>query len=195
MMKVISETTGRYYEDPPAVRILFSSPRYAWLWVALRGWLGYQWIEAASHKIGDAAWVQSGIAIRAFWEKAVGFSGMGKPPASLDWYRHFLQWLLNVHAETLMGKVIAYGELTVGIALVLGALVGLAAFFGAFMNWNYLMAGSVSTNPLLIVAAVLLIVAWKVGGYFGVDRYLLLRLWKPWRLERLGPVRRAQGAL
>jgi thiosulfate dehydrogenase [quinone] large subunit len=129
--------------------------------------------------------VQTGAAIRGFWEKAVAFPGTGKPPASLDWYRHFLQWLLSVHAETLMGKMIAYGEMLVGIALIIGALVGVAAFLGAFMNWNYLMAGSVSTNPLLIVVAILLIVAWKVAGYYGLDRYVLLRLWKPWRLERL----------
>jgi thiosulfate dehydrogenase (quinone) large subunit len=125
----------------------------------------------------------------------VTLSHTGKPPASLDWYRHFLQWLLSVHAEKLMGKIIAYGEMAVGIALVLGILVGVAAFFGAFMNWNYLMAGSVSTNPLLIVAAILLIVAWKVGGYYGVDRILLLRLWKPWRLERLHTVHRSQPAI
>lgn len=42
------------------------------------------------------------------------------------------------------------------------------------MNWNYLMAGSVSTNPLLLVGAILLIVAWRVAGYYGLDRYLLL---------------------
>ena len=184
-MRVISERTGQYYEDPPAVRILFSSPRFAWLWGILRVWLGYQWVQASLHKVGDPNWVQTGAAIRGFWEKAVMGPGAGKPPVPLDWYRHFLQWLVTIHAETVMGKLIAYGELLVGIALIVGALVGIAAFCGAFMNWNYLMAGSVSTNPLLIVAAILLIVAWKVAGYYGIDRYLLLRLWKPWRLERL----------
>jgi thiosulfate dehydrogenase [quinone] large subunit len=184
-MRVISERTYQFYQDPPAVRILFGSSRFAGLWAILRVWLGYQWVASALHKVGDPNWVQTGAAIRGFWEKAVAFPGTGKPPASLDWYRHFLQWLLSVHAETLMGKMIAYGEMLVGIALIIGALVGVAAFLGAFMNWNYLMAGSVSTNPLLIVVAILLIVAWKVAGYYGLDRYVLLRLWKPWRLERL----------
>lgn len=184
-MRVISERTYQYYQDPPAVRILFGSSRFAALWAILRAWVGYQWVEAALHKVADPSWVQTGTAIRGFWERAVAFPGTGKPPASLDWYRHFLQWLLSVHAETLMGKIIAYGEMLVGIALIIGALVGVAAFCGAFMNWNYLMAGSVSTNPLLIVGAILLIVAWRVAGYYGLDRYLLLRLWKPWRLERL----------
>ena len=33
-------------------------------------------------------------------------------------------------------------------ALILGAFTGIAAFFGAFMNWNYIMDGSASTNAL-----------------------------------------------
>jgi thiosulfate dehydrogenase [quinone] large subunit len=78
-----------------------------------------------------------------------------------------------------MGKVIAYGEFLVGAALILGALVGLAALVGTFMNWNYLMAGSVSLNPLMIIGAILLIMSWKVAGYYGVDRYLILRVWPP----------------
>jgi thiosulfate dehydrogenase [quinone] large subunit len=191
-MRVVAERTYQYYQDPPAVRILFSSSRFAWLWATLRVWLGYQWIEASLHKVGDPNWVQTGAAIRGFWEKAVTFPSTGKPPASLDWYRFFLQSLLNVHAETLMGKMIAYGEMLLGIALIVGALVGVAAFMGAFLSWNYLMAGSVSTNPLLIVAAILLIMAWKVAGYYGLDRYVLLWLWKPWRVERL-VVSRAQA--
>ena len=54
----------------------------------------------------------------------------------------------------------------------MGAFVGVAAFFGALMNMNFLLAGSASTNPLLFLLAVGLILAWKVAGYFGVDRWL-----------------------
>jgi thiosulfate dehydrogenase [quinone] large subunit len=44
---------------------------------------------------------------------------------------------------------VAYGELIVGIALLFGAFTGVAAFFGLFMNLNYLLAGTVSINPIL----------------------------------------------
>jgi thiosulfate dehydrogenase (quinone) large subunit len=64
-----------------------------------------------------------------------------------------------------MGKLIVYGELMLGIALILGAFVEIAAFFGALMNWNYLMAGKASTNLMLFAVAILLILAWKVAGY------------------------------
>jgi thiosulfate dehydrogenase [quinone] large subunit len=67
------------------------------------------------------------------------------------------------------------------VALVLGAFVGIAAFFGAFMNWNFMMAGTASTNPLLFTLAIVLILAWKVAGYYGLDRALLPVLGTPWK--------------
>ena len=183
-------TTGKqateFYEDPPLARLAFSTARLSWLWLIIRVWLGYNWVEAAvSHKIGNPAWVTTGAAIKGFWQHAIAVPAGGKPPIAYDWYRDFLAWLLSIHAEVLMGKVIAYGELVVGIALIVGAFVGIAAFFGAFMNWNFMMAGTASTNPMLLAAAVLLILAWKVAGYYGVDRYLLPVLGTPWRPGRM----------
>lgn len=43
------------------------------------------------------------------------------------------------------------------------------------------LAGSASTNPVLFTLAIGLMLAWKVAGYYGVDRYLLPRLGTPWR--------------
>ncbi len=80
-----------------------------------------------------------------------------------------------------MGKLVAYGELLVGVALIVGAFVGVAAFFGAFMNWNFMMAGTASTNPMLLAVAIFLILGWKVAGYYGLDQCLLPVLDTPWR--------------
>jgi thiosulfate dehydrogenase [quinone] large subunit len=76
-----------------------------------------------------------------------------------------------------------YGELLIGIALIVGAFSGIAAFFGGFMNWNFMMAGSASSNPMLFAVAVGLILAWKVSGYIGVDFFLLRWLGTPWSSE------------
>jgi thiosulfate dehydrogenase [quinone] large subunit len=77
--------------------------------------------------------------------------------------------------------LITFGELAVGVGLVLGALTGIAAFFGALMNMSFLLAGSASTNPVLFTMAIGLILAWRVAGYYGLDRYLLPALGAPWR--------------
>jgi thiosulfate dehydrogenase [quinone] large subunit len=77
--------------------------------------------------------------------------------------------------------------LLIGIALILGAFTGIAAFFGAFMNWSFMLAGSASTNPMLFVFAVALILAWKVAGYVGADFFLLRWIGTPWRTVPVKP--------
>ena len=49
------------------------------------------------------------------------------------------------------------------------------------MNMSFLLAGSASTNPVLFTLAVGLMLAWRVAGYYGLDRYLLPALGAPWR--------------
>jgi thiosulfate dehydrogenase [quinone] large subunit len=57
---------------------------------------------------------------------------------------------------------------------------------------SFLLAGSASVNPILFTFAVGLILAWKVAGYYGVDRYLLPRLGVPWH-ARVGVSRANPG--
>ena len=49
------------------------------------------------------------------------------PAITYDWWRNFLQFLLDNQAYTWFGKVITFGKLAVGLGLICGALVGLAA--------------------------------------------------------------------
>ena len=171
-----------FYEDPKFVRILFSTTRFAWLWAIIRVWVGYIWIKSSLTKIGVDAWTGNGLALKGFWERAVTVpQPPARPAIAFDWYRSFLQYMLDIQAYTWFGKLVAYGELLIGVALVIGAFVGIAAFFGGFMNWNFMMAGSASINPVLFTLAILLILAWKVAGYYGVDAYMLPALGTPWK--------------
>jgi thiosulfate dehydrogenase [quinone] large subunit len=174
-------TQTTVYQDPKFVIDLMNTPKFAWLWLIARVWLGWAWIEAGWHKTQEAPWVQTGMAVRGYWERAVAIPEKGRPLITFDWYRDFLNWMLAINAHVVMGKLIAWGEVLVGVALIVGALVGVAAFFGALMNWNFMLAGSASSNPVLFLVAVLLILAWKVAGYYGLDRILLPMLGTPWR--------------
>ncbi|MCB0155800.1 MAG: DoxX family membrane protein [Anaerolineae bacterium] len=171
---------GEVVQEPAFVNALLSSPKASWVWLVLRVWLGWQWIQAAEHKIFDEAWVGSGVALKGFWTNATAIPDGGRPAIAFDWYRAFLQSLLDAEAYTWFAPLVAYGELLIGIALILGAFTGIAAFFGAFMNWNFMMAGSASTNPMLFAIAVGLILAWKVSGYIGLDYFLLRWVGTPW---------------
>ena len=175
-------------QDPPLARFLFSDTRASWLWLLVRLWLGYKWIDAGLHKVSNPAWTQTGEAVKGFWTNAVVIPETGKAAISFDWYRSFLNMMLDMEAYRFMAPLIAYGEVLIGIALVLGLFTGIAAFFGGFLNWNFMMAGTASTNPMLFVLAVLLVLAWKVAGYVGLDYFVLPIVGTPWRNKPAEPV-------
>ena len=168
-------------EGPAFTRFLFGNSRAGLFWLPIRLFVGFAWLEAGWHKFTDPAWTQGGAALRSYWERAAAIPEQGRPPITYEWYRDFINTLLAGHHETWFAWVVTLGELAIGIGLILGILTGVAAFFGAFMNMSFLLAGSASTNPIMFTLAVGLMLAWKVAGYYGVDRYLLPRLGTPWR--------------
>ncbi len=165
--------------DPPFAQKLFGSKALAWIWVIPRLYVGYSFFDASRHKISDPTWVDTGTALQGFWQNVV--TTTPRAVAYFDWYRSFIQFMLDNQAYVWFGKLVAYGELLVGVALILGAFTGVAAFFGGFMNWNFMMAGTASSNPLLFAIGVFLILAWKTSGYWGLDRWLLPLLGTPWK--------------
>jgi thiosulfate dehydrogenase [quinone] large subunit len=177
--------------EPPLAHILFSTTRFAWLWAIVRIYLGYQWAEAGLHKITGGGWLDGGSALKGFWTKAAAIPAQGKPQITYDWYRAFIQFMLDNGWYSWFASVVAFGEFLIGAALIVGAFVGIAAFFGALMNWNFLMAGAASTNPVLLMLGIVLILAWKVAGWYGLDRYLLPAVGTPWawKREQLPPTR------
>jgi thiosulfate dehydrogenase [quinone] large subunit len=179
-MNAVTTRKNTVVQDPPFAQFLFSDTRMAWFWLVVRVWVGYQWVTAGWHKVTDPGWVQTGESLMGYWAKAVAIPETGKAAITFDWYRSFLTMLLNSESYHWFGPLIAYGELLIGIALILGIFTGIAAFFGGFMNWNFMMAGSASTNPVLFALAFGLVLAWKVAGYYGVDHYLLPMLGTPW---------------
>jgi thiosulfate dehydrogenase [quinone] large subunit len=93
--------------------------------------------------------------------------------------------MLDSGSYTWFAKLVTAGEILIGIGLILGIFTGIAAFFGGFMNWNFMMAGTASTNPVLFTISILLILAWKTAGWIGLDRWILPALGTPWQPGRL----------
>lgn len=173
--------------DPPIARFLFSDTRMALVWLLLRVYVGWAWLDAGWHKVMDTGaktnYIYDGAGILSFWQRITATpAGGAKPTITYDWYNGFIQWLINIQAQGVMGKLIAFGETAVGLGLIFGAFTGVAAVAGAFMNLNFMLAGSASTNPVLLLLGFLLVLAWKTAGYIGLDRFLLPLLGTPWRV-------------
>ena len=172
--------------DPPLARLLFSDTRMAPLWFLVRLYVGFAWLDAGWHKVIDVGaktnYIIDGAGIAAFWQR---IAAVPAPPAnpliSFSWYRGYIQFMIDNHWEGFFGKLIAFGETAVGLGLIFGAFVGIAAVAGAFMNLNFILAGSTSSNPVLLLLGFLLVLAWKTAGFIGFDRYLLPILGTPWK--------------
>jgi len=175
-----AETTD--IKEPAFARFLFNNTRAGLFWLPIRLFLGFAWLEAGLHKLTGQGWVNDGgSALAGYWQSAVKIPATGSGKISYDWYRDFLNTLLTSGSEQWFAWVITFGEIALGVGLLLGALTGVAAFFGALMNMSFLLAGTASSNPVLFTLAIGLMLAWKVAGYYGVDRYLLPLFGTPWR--------------
>lgn len=180
-----SATPGQV-QDPAWWRLLLGNVWLAIFWLPIRFFVGREWLVAGEHKVREAAWM-NGEALVApgdgvgFWERVVAIpEPPARPSITYGWFRDFLQYMIDNGWHTWFGPLIAIGETLIGIGLLVGALVGISAFFGSLMNFNFLLAGTASSNPVLFGLSVFLILAWKVAGYWGIDRWLLPALGAPW---------------
>lgn len=154
----------------------FNSREAAPLWFVVRLYVGYEWLIAGVDKVFNPAWFGSGAggAIKGFVAGALAKTGGAHPDVQM-WYASFLKDAVLPYPAA-WSNAIAVGEVLVGVGLIVGAVVGVAAFFGLFMNLNFMLAGTVSINPILFTLSIFLILAWRVAGYWGVDRFVLPRL-------------------
>lgn len=174
-----------YIEESPVSRFLFSNTKISWLWLVIRIYVGWEWLVAGWGKIHNPAWIgaDSGSALTGFINGALAKTA-GAHPDVQGWYAAFLQNAVLPNASV-WAHFVAFGEFAVGLALILGLLTGIAAFFGLFMNLNFLLAGTVSINPILFTLSIAIILAWKVAGFIGLDRYALPLLGTPWQKGKL----------
>jgi thiosulfate dehydrogenase (quinone) large subunit len=174
------QSTVEMYDDPPVARALLGEVRWAWIWLILRLYLGYEWVLAGWEKLtGGWMGATAGTALTGFLKGALT-KATGAHPDVQGSYAWFLQNVVLPNAAV-WSYVVAWGEFLVGVGLILGIFTGIAAFFGGFMNANYVLAGTVSTNPILFIIEIFIILAWKTAGWWGLDRWVLPALGTPWR--------------
>jgi thiosulfate dehydrogenase [quinone] large subunit len=160
---------------------LYADTRIAPFWLIVRLYVGWEWFMAGWGKMMNPKWfgTDAGAAISGFMKGAVAKASCPPDVAAAAchvdvqwWYASFLENFV-IPYPFFWSHLITLGEVLVGVALLAGFLTGISAFFGAFMNLNFLLAGTVSVNPILIILGIGLVTAWKVSGHIGLDRYIL----------------------
>src|SRR5262245_22963973 len=109
-----------------------------------------------------------------FQPKRVAEFANGNP---VDWYKQFLEGTVLPRAP-LFANLQAYGEVAVGLALLLGFCIGLTALIGLFLALNYGLAtqwmsfGQQGFHVLLITSMIIFLGA-RAGRVWGLDGLIL----------------------
>ena len=143
----------------------------SWMWLVIRLYLGYQWVEAGWHKLTGAAPFDATGFIKGAIAKGVPATPGAKPVVQA-WWADFLQSVALPHAK-LFSFMVQYGELLIGLALILGFATLFAASMGMLMNFSFLMSGTTSSNPnLLFLEVILVTLGGAYAGYLGLDYWV-----------------------
>ena len=181
-------TNTGFYPEPPLSKFLFASKALAPLWTVVRVYLGWLWLDAGWHKVTNPAWTgdSAGAAVSGFLNRALSLS-TGDAPSVAGWYAWIIENVF-LPAAPVFSYLVAYGELLIGVALIVGFLTGLMAFLGGLMNVMFMLAGTLSSNPMMFILATWLVLAWRTAGYYGLDYWVL-----PWLGAPAGPFSRSRS--
>ncbi len=95
------------------------------------------------------------------------------------WFHNLAEDVFLPNAE-LFAYLVTYGEVLVGIALLIGLFTRLTVLFGVLMSLAFLLAGTSSTNPQMLLVGLGLAAFGGAAGAYGVDRWLT-----PWLRDTL----------
>jgi thiosulfate dehydrogenase (quinone) large subunit len=167
---------------------LFRSSAASLIWLVARLWLGYQWANAGYQKIWGSErmgfWYNNGAGVKGFATGGVAASHGATASVAYGWWAGFLHNFVTPNAAWI-AKLVALGELVIGVALILGLFTGLAAFAAVTLNLTYMLSGVAGVNPIYALIGVGLILAWRNAGNLGLDRFALRAVGTPFHTGQL----------
>jgi thiosulfate dehydrogenase [quinone] large subunit len=133
--------------------------------VIVRLYLGYEWIHAGYTKLTE------GFDATGFLEGAIANS-TGPHPAVQTWWASFLDGFAIPNVG-LFNFLVPWGELLVGIALIIGCFTTFAALMAIIMNFAFMFSGSTSTNVQMALLTFFILVAGYNAGKIGADHWVV----------------------
>ncbi|MDM5190059.1 DoxX family protein [Bacillus sp. DX4.1] len=135
----------------------------------LRIYLGYTWLMAGIGKLKGTGFDATGY-LQGAIEKS-----KGAQPAVQSWWASFLQDFAIPNVD-LFNTLVTWGEILVGIGLIVGCLTKTAVFFGLVMNFSYMFSGSLGVNPQMVILSMFILVAGMNAGKLGIDGWIVPKL-------------------
>jgi thiosulfate dehydrogenase [quinone] large subunit len=84
--------------------------------------------------------MRTGAALKGFAAGAIAASRQPEhPQVAYGWWVSFLHWVAD--NAVWLGKLVAFGEVVIGVALILGLFTGIFAFGGLVLNFSYVFSG------------------------------------------------------
>jgi thiosulfate dehydrogenase (quinone) large subunit len=148
------------------VKFLRESTIAAGLLLILRLYLGYSWLTSGWGK------VSGGFDASGFLQGAIANPVKGPNGVVYGWWGTFLE-NVAIPNVALFNVLVPWGELLVGLGLIVGLFTPIAALFGVLMNFSFLLSGTISHNPTDILLGFLIMVAGYNAGRFGLDYFLM----------------------
>ena len=146
----------------------FKQPTYLGYLAIIRIVVGYHFITAAWPKI-TGPFVKGHVLPEELAKTVV------KDPFA--WHRAFIAGVVIPHPH-FFSNLVAFGEMAIGISLLVGCLVRISSLFGAFHNFNILLsiaiangAAQLAINRLYIVLHLIFVIA-AAGRSLGLDGLL-----------------------
>jgi thiosulfate dehydrogenase [quinone] large subunit len=137
----------------------------AWFVLSLRLMMGWAFLYAGIEKVGQAGWSAQGYLANVAAANGNPMEPLFAWMATTTWFVEFV----NV--------AVPYGELLIGLGLLVGAFTRLAAFFGALMmllfyfgNWS--VEHGVINGDFAYMLVFLAVAAFGAGRILGLDQYI-----------------------
>jgi thiosulfate dehydrogenase [quinone] large subunit len=132
----------------------------------IRVYVGWQWLHAGWGKVtADQAFDAKGFLMGAVAKST------GDHPSVQGWWATFLD-NVAIPGSGVFSFLVSWGELLVGLGLILGCFTTFAALMGILMNFAFLLSGTTSTNTQLVILGILIVIGGYNAAKFGADRYV-----------------------
>jgi thiosulfate dehydrogenase (quinone) large subunit len=148
----------------PGVLTWLRQSKYASIaWLAVRVWVGCMWVQAGWAKVFGA---ENPAFLHNNGAGVAGFAGHGA--AAYSWWASVMHSFVVPNASWI-AVLVAFGELAIGLGLVVGFLTRTAAVCSLLLLFTYVMSGTASVTAFYALCALIVLATWRTSTWIGLD--------------------------